>query len=504
MATGVTPESMQKAGPPGDNRLAAGALGLPQVLFCIVTGAAPIAAMLFNTPVAVLGSGWAAPATFVIATVALTIFSVGYVEMAKRVTAAGGFYSFATHAFGSVVGMGVAFVITAAYIIFSASVIGVTAYFANTTIQDWLSVDVPVFLLLFVPLIAMAALSFFHVELTAKLLGIFLAIELVALIVFGFAVLFQGGHDGLSLRPILPWNAFADNNTHALGAGIGLFAGFWSWVGFEMAPNYAEEAREPKKVMGPATYISVIGLGVLYVFITWMLVTGWGMANVQQAVTDQFGGKFASIYYPLTTEFFGRPLLWAFELTIVTGSFACQFAFFNTANRYLYSMGREGVLPRALGRTHPVHKSPYIASMTVTVLVGLYVLGFWLYDGTTLAALTKLGTWGPLLGVSGILVVQGIVSVGIIKYFATVAKDGQHIWRTIIAPAIGAVSMVVAAYLMLDNRGDLSGAANVPFIRYLWLIMPVVFLAGVLLALYYKSADAERYEGIGRYLHEDA
>ena len=228
MATGVSPESMQKAGPPGDNRLAAGALGLPQVLFCIVTGAAPIAAMLFNTPVAVLGSGWAAPATFVIATVALTIFSVGYVEMAKRVTAAGGFYSFATHAFGSVVGMGVAFVITAAYIIFSASVIGVTAYFANTTIQDWLSVDVPVFLLLFVPLIAMAALSFFHVELTAKLLGIFLAIELVALIVFGFAVLFQGGHDGLSLRPILPWNAFADNNTHALGAGIGLFAGFWS------------------------------------------------------------------------------------------------------------------------------------------------------------------------------------------------------------------------------------------------------------------------------------
>ena len=42
--------------------LARNALGLPQVLFCIVTGAAPIAAMLFNDTWAVFGGGWAAPA----------------------------------------------------------------------------------------------------------------------------------------------------------------------------------------------------------------------------------------------------------------------------------------------------------------------------------------------------------------------------------------------------------------------------------------------------------
>jgi hypothetical protein len=30
----------------------------------------------------------------------------------------------------------------------------------------------------------------------------------------------------------------------------------WSWVGFEMAPNYAEEARNPKKMMAYAIYIS--------------------------------------------------------------------------------------------------------------------------------------------------------------------------------------------------------------------------------------------------------
>ena len=36
------------------DELARNALGLPQVLFCIVTGAAPLAAMMFNDPLAVL------------------------------------------------------------------------------------------------------------------------------------------------------------------------------------------------------------------------------------------------------------------------------------------------------------------------------------------------------------------------------------------------------------------------------------------------------------------
>ena len=109
-----------------------------------MTGAAPIAAMLFNDPWAVFGGGWAAPSAFIIATVGFTVFSVGYIAMARRVTAAGGFYSFASHGFGQTIGMGVALLIAACYLIFSAGVTGVTAYFANTTIDDWFGVDIPV------------------------------------------------------------------------------------------------------------------------------------------------------------------------------------------------------------------------------------------------------------------------------------------------------------------------------------------------------------------------
>ena len=125
--------------------LARNALGLPQVLFCIVTGAAPIAAMLFNDFWAVYGGGWAAPERVhhrdrrvhgLLGRIRrdgpsrdrrrrLLQLHVARVRAERWAWA-------------------VALLIAACYTIFSAGVMGVTAYFANTTFNDWFSVDIPV------------------------------------------------------------------------------------------------------------------------------------------------------------------------------------------------------------------------------------------------------------------------------------------------------------------------------------------------------------------------
>ena len=494
--------------------LARNALGLPQVLFCIVTGAAPIAAMLFNDFWAVYGGGWAAPSAFMIATVAFTVFSVGYVAMARRVTAAGGFYSFTSHAFGQSAGMGVALLIAACYTIFAAGVTGVTAYFANTTVNDWFGVDIPVWVWEFGTIGIMVALAFFHIELTAKILGVFLIAEVAALLIFGVATLFQP-EDGLVLESLLPWNFFdsAGNGSEAaFGAGTigaGFFGAFWSWIGFEMAPNYAEESKDPKKIMGPATYISVIGLGVLYTFVTWMLVVAYGKAGIIPGINAQLEGEVASVFYPATDRAIGidigseGALTRAFQLTIVTGSFACQLAFFNTATRYFFSMGREGVLPGALGKTHPSHRSPYVASSLVGAFCGLVVAGFLLHDSSTLGALLKLGTWIPMMGNIGILSVMALVSVAIIKYFATTAKDGQHWWNTVLAPILATGAMIVVTFLLIKYRTTLAGGVEPFFVKWMWVPPLAVFILGVVLAQIYRTRDRARYDGIGRYLHED-
>ena len=64
--------------------------------------------------------------------------------------------------------------------------------------------------------------------------------------------------------------------------------------------------------------------------------------------------------------------------------------------------------------------------------------------------------------------------------------------------------MVVAVYLLIKNRDTLAGGLNVPFVHWMWIPPLVVFLAGIGLAQLYRSSDRARYDGIGRYLHEDA
>ena len=142
----AVPTAGEHAGAPlpsEPDRLADGVLGLPSVLFCIVTGAAPLAAMLFNVPVATLGGGYASPAAFAIATVALTIFSVGYIAMCRRVTSAGGFYTFVTRGLGRVLGLGSGLLIALCYMVFAAAVLGTTGYFASTTVASLTGLDLP-------------------------------------------------------------------------------------------------------------------------------------------------------------------------------------------------------------------------------------------------------------------------------------------------------------------------------------------------------------------------
>ena len=131
------------------------------------------------------------------------------------------------------------------------------------------------------------------------------------------------------------------------------------------------------------------------------------------------------------------------------------------------------------------------------------VAGFLLHDSSTLGALLMLGTWVPMMGNMGILSIMALVSVAIIKYFATTAKDGQHWFMTVLAPILAAGAMIVATFLLIKYRTTLAGGVETFFVKWMWVPPLAVFVLGVVLAQIYKTRDRARYDGIGRYLHED-
>ena len=269
-----TADSVDISGREDVHKLKKHAVGLPGVLFLTVTGAAPISAMLFNTPIVVgFGNGVGAPAAFLFATVVLTIFSVGYVAMARVKTTAGGFYSYISYGLGREVGIGAGYGSVLAYSVFEASLAGGFAFFLNAKLAQFgFNIGWPWLALLMVLLISI--LTYFDVRLSTVVLAAGLITEVIMLLVFDG---FMFAHGNLPVAAINPANAFkalgasgTGSNAIAAGAvGLGLFYAFWSWVGFEMAPNYGEESRDPKRNVPRSLYISVIGLGIFYILTSW-------------------------------------------------------------------------------------------------------------------------------------------------------------------------------------------------------------------------------------------
>jgi amino acid transporter len=488
--------------------LARDALGIRGLFFCIATAAAPFTAILFNTPVTVLGSGWAAPAAFIVALVLLLLFTVGYVQIARRVPGAGGFYSFVSHGFGQILGLGTAIVVTASYVILTGALLGTFAYFANTSIDSWFGINIPVWALMYGVILIDVVFAWLRINLTARVLGVFFVAEVTAALFFALAVFFQGGQSGFSAKPLNPLDLF--NNPSAVSvfgsaaAGVALFGAFWSWVGYEMAPNYSEESKHHSRITARATYVSLIAIGIILTVVVYAFVIGWGLNGAAVAVNKQFTGVYASAYYPLTDKFVGHWLTVVFQFLIITSCFACQLAFFNTASRYVFSLGRERVLPAQLGHTTAARQSPLKASIAVAVVSGVWVGGFLLYNSSTLAALTELGTWSPLVGVLGILIIQALVSLAIIRYFLTDGREYFHWWKTLLAPILGAAGMVFSSYLLVTNRDTLAGAKNVPFVDAVPWIVGALFVIGIGIALVIRARDSERYESIGRFVNADS
>ena len=484
-------------------KLRKGAIGLGGVLFLTVTGSAPISAMLFNTPIVVgFGQGVGAPAAFMFATIVLVVFSVGYVAMARKKTTAGGFYSYISHGLGRELGIGTGYASVVAYSVFEASLAGGFAYFLSLKLNQF-GVNIAWPWLALAMVLIISILTYFDVRISSLVLAIGLISEVVILLIFDVFLLARGHVTAAPLNPVNAFKGFPAEGKLAAGAiGIGLFFAFWSWVGFEMAPNYGEESRDPKRIVPRALYISVIGLGVFYTITSWASLAGYPTTQARRSPSRR--PTRPSSTSPRPSHYAGQWVSSVMSYLIITGSFACGMAFHNTTARYLYSVGREGLAPRALGKTHPRWKSPHIASVTQSVVAAIIIGLFAIFTGSNdpnSQAYIQLYGLMAVMGVIIILSVQAVVSLAVLVYFERFHRDEAHWWRTRLAPLLAFISQAYVVYLLFTNI-DFLGAGAYPYANWLGPIDAVVVLVGVGTAFYFKKYKPAKYEQAGRLINE--
>jgi amino acid transporter len=489
------------------NLLHSKAVGLIGVLFLTVTGAAPISAMLGNVPFAAgYGIGVHTPAAFLLATIVLTIFSIGYAAMAARVSSVGGFYSFISQGLGREIGMSAGIASLACYSIFEASLTGLFAYFGNQLINTLLGINVPWLVLALFMIALTAVLAYRDVKLSAQILGVALILEVLILVIFAFGVIFAGSGTNFTGEALNVFHVTVPVAEQKVGevaipagaAAVGIFMAFWSWVGFEMAPNYAEESRDPKRIVPLSLYISVIGLGLFYVFISWCAVSAYPTEADMLAKAFSDSGNF---YLTPIGQFVGSWAYWLMSVLILTSSFACGMAFHNTAARYMYSLGREGVLPGALGTTHQSFRSPHTASLVQSVLAAIWVILYGLFNGfgdPTAQAYLGVYTLFAVLGTGLLLVLQAIVSVAIIAYFRK--NSGGNTFTTLIAPVISFVAQAILVYMLVDNLPTLGGTSG--FAKGIPYVALAVLAVGLIWGFVLKSSNPEAFRHIGHMVND--
>lgn len=491
-------------------KLHAKAVGLIGVLFLTVTGAAPESAMLGNVPFAAgFGNSIYVPAAFLLATIVLTIFSVAYAAMASKVSSVGGFYSYISMGLGRDIGMSAGFASLASYSVFEASLTGLFSFFGNSWLQSHFGINIPWIWLALLMILLTSILSYQDVQISAKILGVALVLEVVMLLIFDAGVILAKEGTNFSLESLNLARVMTPVAAQKVGsvdiaagaAAVGIFMAFWSWVGFEMAPNYAEESRDPKRIIPMSLYISVVGLGLFYIFTSWCAVSAFPSEGEMLAKAVGDSGNF--FLAPLE-KFVGGWAVEAMALLILTSSFACGMAFHNTAARYMYSLGREGVLPRFLGKTHPTHKSPHVSSTLQSVLAAVWVSLFAYFLGTNDAnaqAYATVYTMLAILGTMLLLILQAIVSIAIIAYFRANHPGEAGIFPSLIAPIIAFVSQVYLVYLLVQNLETFGGTGSfgsrIPWIAFS--ILAIGLIWGVALRLFAPKAHAR----IGRLVLND-
>lgn len=453
------------------------AVGVPGIVFFVVAAAAPLAAALGASPIGFATLGVGAPGAYVIAGAVLILFAVGYGAMSRFVTSSAGFAAYLEQGFGRVTGFAGAAVALLSYHCMLMGLYGLFGFFTSAVIGDLTGVQIDWKLWTVLAWAGVALLGYLEINLSAKVLGVLMIGEVLILIIFDVAVLTQGGVAGVNLDSFQPANVFTD------GLGVAMLFAAASFVGFEATAIYGEEAKDPARTIPRATYVAVVLIAVFYTLSTWSIALAHGSDQIQQAASEDPAG----FVFAVNTQYVGPWSTVLMNVLLVTSTFAVLVAFHNTLSRYMFALGRSGILPRKLGVTHRRWQSPHVASVAVTSAT-LVVVGTFMLAGADPFA--QLYAWLIGVGTVGVLVMQAATSVAVVAFFLRKKRNEFRLWSCAIAPILGALGLATATYLAVANWELLAGATSGVPALLPWLIVLAAVLGVVWAAVTRHTASS--------------
>ncbi len=458
------------------------ALGPAGIVFLVVSATAPLSILAGIAPLAILIGGISAPLVYLLAGIVLAVFSIGYLYMTRHIKVMGGFYTYISATLGKAVGLGAGLVAWISYNFLQIGLYGLVGVMGSGMLAQIANVNVPWYVVSLVIALAVYGLSITGVDVGAKVLGALLIVESLILVYLAGSIVLAGGANGFSLALFEPANIFNPGMFAILGFGFAAF------MGFESTTIYRSEARDPGRSIPRATYISVAFLAVFYSVSLWIVIQGFGDANVVGVAAEDP----AALFFISMGTYVGDLGVSLLFLLIVTSLYAGQLAFHNAINRYGYALARDGILPAIFHRTNKKAGQPWIAGLIQTIVAMLFIIGF---ASAGLDPVLNLVIWINSPGVFGIIALQVLASIAVVVYVLK-TKDPNRKWYVLPAAIVSSIAMV-ALYIVLNVTVDVLTNAGPQINSLIVSVVPVLLIAGIVYALILKSRKPSTYARIG-------
>ena len=298
-----------------------------------------------------LESGGMTPLVYIVGFVCISFTALSYMRMSKRFPIAGSVYSYVQRGINPHVGFVAGWLILLDYVFVPSLLYVMVANWGVALVPES-----PWYLWVIVFVVFNTFVNIRGVSMTKGVDWVIFAVEILALIAFiaiGSSFIFGGGGTGaFVLDPIYQPDKI---NLSFIAAACSIAC--LSFLGFDGMSTLAEETVKPEKNIGRGIMIALCIMVVVFVaqtYIAALILPDW-------AATDPETGFFDAVLLA------GGPIFQKIMLivNIVAVGIANIMNAQMASSRLLFSMGRDGVIPRFFGKVHKKFQTPYVASLVL-------------------------------------------------------------------------------------------------------------------------------------------
>ena len=436
------------AGPPTGKGLAVAKLGLWGSTVIGLASTAPVYSLVATLGFVIAAVGAQAPIAFIIAFVPMLFIAFAYRELNNRVPDCGTTFTWATKAFGPILGWMGGWGVAIAGIIVLANLSQVAGIYFWLLIGDgsgaentWLVTATGV---VFIAL--MTYISYRGVELGERIQNILLAVQYIALALFVVAAIWKisTGDAPTATMPELSWFnpfAFTDYSGFIEAVLLCLFI-YWGW---DTCLALNEETKDPTRIPGRAAILTCIILVGTYVAVTVAAMAYAGLGDTGIGLGNPDGAD--DIFLLLRDPLLG-PLGFILIISVLVSAMSSTQTTILPTARGTLAMAIYKALPKQFSRVHPRFFTPSFSTLIMGIVASVYyILMTLISDNVLQDSILSLG-----LAIAFYYALTGYACVWFFR--KELFRSARNLWTMGIFPLLGALMLTYAFVQSLIDMYD--------------------------------------------------